>query len=77
MRANVIIGTMTAVAVMGLGSIHGGWISGAGLWLAGYAPELMVRVLWQDFSCVLAAVHACAWLGTIVVMTVIAGACRR
>lgn len=77
MNANVLIGSMTTVAATAIGWVYAGSISGAGLWLAVHAPALIVRVIWDDFSCVIAAVRAGAWLGTMVVMMVVAGASRR
>lgn len=80
MKANTITGTLTIAAVAMI-SVHGGSISAAGsaagLWLGLHAPAFIFSVLWQDLSCLLATVHACAWLGTMLLMTVIAGTARR
>lgn len=89
MRANLITGTVAVVAAAAMNSVYGGaivgstWEStsgliwGAGLWIVCHAPAVMAHVAWQDFSCVLAAVHGCAWVGTALLMTVIAGVARR
>lgn len=81
MKANTIAGTLT-IAALAIISVYGGRSmsaagSAAGLWLGLHAPALVVRILWQDLSCLLATVHACAWLGTMLLMTVIAGTARR
>lgn len=76
MRANTITGTLT-IATLAMISLYGGSISAVGLWVSLHAPALVARILWQDLSCLLATVHACAWLGTMLLMTVIAGAARR
>lgn len=80
MKANTIAGTLT-IAALAIISVYGRSIStagsAAGLWLGLHAPALVVRILWQDLSCLLATVHACAWLGTMLLMTVIAGTARR
>ena len=80
MKANTITGALT-IAALAMISVYDGSISAAGsaagLWLGLHAPELVVRILWQDLSCLLATAHACAWLGTMVLMTVIAGTARR
>lgn len=76
MKANTITGTVT-IAALAIISLCGGSISAVGLWVGLHAPVVVARILWQDLSCVLATVHACAWLGTMLVMSVIAGAARR
>ncbi|MGH9735171.1 MAG: hypothetical protein ACRD8A_11350 [Candidatus Acidiferrales bacterium] len=85
MRASRIAGTVAIVAAAAVSSICGGsvfgstWgtIWGAGVWIGYNAPALMARIAWQDFSCVLAAVRGCALVGTMLLMTVIAGIARR
>lgn len=81
MRANRIAGTVVIVVAAAVSSIYGasvwGTIWGAGVWIGYNAPALMARVAWQDFSCVLAAVHGCACVSTMLLMTVIAGIARR
>lgn len=81
MRASRIGGSVAIVAAAAVSSIYGasilGTIRGAGIWIGYNAPALVARVAWQDFSCVHAAVHGCALVGTMLLMTVIAGVARR
>lgn len=81
MRANRIAGTVAISAAAAMSCIYGATIMepiwGVGVWIGYNAPALMARVAWQDFSCVLAAIHGCALVGTMLLMTVIAGVARR
>lgn len=71
MKAVITAFTLTIAALATI-AINGGSLPAAALWLGLHAPALVARLAWQDLSCVLASVHTCAWLGTIVLMTIIA-----
>ncbi|HTU35435.1 MAG TPA: hypothetical protein VMF66_16650 [Candidatus Acidoferrum sp.] len=85
MKTNLIASTLAVAAGAAMGSIYGGSALGpklgstwdAVLWIAYNAPALMARIAWQDFSCVLEGSDACALVGTILLLMVVAGVARR
>jgi hypothetical protein len=77
MRANLLMATMCGAAALAMNSVYGRSMAGILSWLGFQAPALMQRIAWRDLSCVAAAVHACNWLGTVVLMTLLLGLSRR
>ncbi|HLV95805.1 MAG TPA: hypothetical protein VKS44_11490 [Candidatus Acidoferrales bacterium] len=78
MRANLLTAALSAVAALAMNSVYSGSIFGAGLWLGLHVPAFIGHLLWQDFSCVLAAVHA--WNGlaaAMFLMTVVFSLSRK
>jgi hypothetical protein len=77
MRANLLTAALSAIAAAAMNLVYCGWISGAALWIALHAPVFIGRILWQDFSCVLATLHAWNGLAAMFLMTVILSVSRR
>lgn len=77
MTANLLTAALSAVAAAAANSVYHGSISGAGLWLSLHAPALIGRIFWQDFSCVLATVHAWNGLAAMFLMSVVLSLSRK
>ncbi len=77
MRANLLTAALSAVAALAMNSVYSGSISGAGLWLGLHVPAFIGHLLWQDFSCLLAALHAWNGLAAMFLMTVVFSLSRK
>lgn len=77
MRTNLLMATISGLTALAMNSVHGGSISGICSWMVLQAPELMQHIAWRDLSVVTGAVHACNWLGAVLLMTVIVVVSRR
>lgn len=77
MRANLLTAALSAVAALAMNSVYCGPICGAGLWLGLHLPAFVGHLLWQDFSCAFAAVHAWNGLAAMFLMTVVFSLSRK
>lgn len=71
MRANCMIATVSAMAVLAMKSVYSASLSGMWNRLEFHVPDLVGRILWQNVWSVPAAIHAGACLGTMLLMMIV------